>query len=263
MPSSSCFTSKSLNLADPDSNDSCPESVIINLIYSITQMRRFTTLTLTALLLTGLQVNAADLRTENPYTEVFANIAAPEYAAKAAAEVKQADASQKTSVTVLVVRAALGLHPASAPAVAVAIAHEVPEMAAMGAYAASAEQPRQVLAIAASAAAAAPNQAAKIVNHICRALPSQYRSIALAVAKVVPDASREILSAIAESNPSFKASIDQSLASQQGNLDLAEVAAALDRAANTNRLSSVGGPPFVTPGPQPIIPPGGLNYSKP
>ena len=92
-------------------------------------MRTFATHTLTALLLAGLQVNAADLRTENPYNKVFANIAAPEYPAKAAAEVKQAGASKQASVTILVVRAALGLRPASAPAVAAAIAREVPEMA--------------------------------------------------------------------------------------------------------------------------------------
>jgi hypothetical protein len=226
-------------------------------------LRTLATLTLTVLLLAGLQVNAADLRTDNPYNKVFASIAAPEYPAKAAAEVKQADASKQASVTVLVVRAALGLHPASAPAVAAAIAREVPEMAAMAAYTASAEQPGQALAIATAAAAAAPAQAGKIVSHICTVLPSQYRSIALVVAKVAPDSGREILSAIAESNPSLKASIDQSLASQQGNLDLADVAAILDRAENTNRLSSVGGPPYVTPGPQPIIPPGGGNYSRP
>jgi hypothetical protein len=85
----------------------------------------------------------------------------------------------------------------------------------------------------------------------------------LAVAKVAPDSSREILIAIAESVPSLKASIDQSLASQQGNLELADVAATLDRAEDASHLSSVGGPPYVTPGPQPIIPPGGYNYSRP
>jgi hypothetical protein len=226
-------------------------------------MRTFATLTLTALLLAGLRVNAAGLLIETPYDNLFANIAAPEYPAKAAAEVKQADAGKQASVTVLVVRAALGLRPASAPAVAAAIAREVPEMAALAACTASAVEPRQALAIATAAAAAAPAQAAKIVRSICTVLPSQYRSIALAVAKVASDSSREILSAIAESNPSLKASIDQSLASQQGNLDLAGVAAILDRAENTNRLSSVGGLPYITPGPQPIIPPGGYNYSRP
>ena len=226
-------------------------------------MKTFATLSLTALLLAGSQTNAADLRTENPYNKVFANIAAPEYPDKAAAEVKQADASKQASVTVLVVRAALGLRPASAPALAAAIAREVPEMAAMAAYTASAEQPRQAVAIATAAATAAPAQAGKIVSHICTVLPSQYHSIALAVAKVAPDSSREILNAIAESNPSLKASIDQSLASQPGNLDLASVAATLDRAENTNRLSSVGGPPYITPGPQPIIPPAGYDYSRP
>ena len=226
-------------------------------------MKTFATVTLTALLLAGLRVNAADLLIETPYDNLFANTAAPEYPAKAAAEVKQADASKQASVTVLVVRAALGLRPASAPAVVAAIAREVPEMAGMAAHTASSEQPGRALAIATAAAAAAPSQAGKIVSHICAVLPSQYRSIALAVAKVAPDSSRQILSAIAESNPRLKASIDQSLAGQQGNLDLAGVAATLDRAENTNRLSSVGGPPYITPGPQPIIPPGGFNYSRP
>jgi hypothetical protein len=226
-------------------------------------MRTFATLTLTALLLTGLRVNAADLRTENPYNKVFADIAAPEYPDKAAAEIKQAEASKQASVTVLVVRAALGFRPASAPALAAAIAREVPEMAAIAAYTASAEQPRQAVAIAMAASVGAPAQAGKIVSHICTVLPSQYHSIALAVAKVAPESSREILNAIAESNPSLKASIDQSLASQPGNLDLASVAATLDRAENTNRLSSVGGLPYITPGPQQIIPPAGYNYSRP
>jgi hypothetical protein len=226
-------------------------------------MRTFATLTLAALLLAGLRVNAADLLIETPYDSLFANIAAPEYPAKAGTEVKQADTSKQASVTVQVVRAALKLSPASAPAVVAAIAREVPEMAAMAAYSACAEQPRQALAIATAVATAAPAQAGKIVSHICAVLPSQYRSIGLAVAKVAPDYCREILNAIAESNPRLKASIDQSLATQQGNLDLADVAAILDRAENTNRLSSVGGPPYITPGPQPIIPPGGFNYSKP
>ena len=216
-----------------------------------------------ALLLMGSQGHTADLRTDNPYNKVFADIAAPEYPDKAAAEVKQADASKQASVTVQVVKVALGLRPASAPALAAAIARQVPEMAAMAAYAASAEQPRQAVAIATAAAAAAPTQAAKIVSHICTVLPSQYHSIALAVAKVAPNSSREILNAIGEANPSLKASIDQSLASQPGDLDLASVAATLDRAENTNRLSSVGGLPYVTPGPQQIIPPAGYNYSRP
>jgi hypothetical protein len=208
-------------------------------------------------------VKAADLRAENPYNKVFANIAALEYPDKAAAEVKQADASKQASVTVLVVRGALGFRPASAPALAAAIAREVPEMAAIAAYTASAEQPRQAVAIAMAASAGAPAQAGKIVSHICTVLPSQYRIIALAVVKVVPNSSREILNAIAESNPSLKARIDESLAGQLGNLDFASFAATLDRAENTNRLSSVGGLPYITPGPQQIIPPAGYNYSRP
>ena len=213
--------------------------------------------------LAGWESNAADLRTQNPYNKVFAALAATEYPAEAAAEVKKADESKQASVTVLVVRASVGLCPSSAPAVAAAIAREVPEMAARAAYTAAAEQPKQAVAIATAAATAAPGQAGKIVSHLCTALPSQYRTIALAVAKVAPGSTREILDAIAESNPSLKASIDQSLASQKGNLDLADLAATLDRAENTNRLSGVGGGPYITPGPQPIIPPGGYNYSRP
>lgn len=226
-------------------------------------LRVFATLSLPALLLVGSQAHAADRRTDNPYNKVFADMAAPEYPDKAAAEVKQADASKQASVTVLVVRAALGQRPASAPALAAAIAREVPEMAAMAAYAASAEQPRQAVAIATAVAAAAPAQAAKIVTHVCTVLPSQYHTIAVAVAKVAPNSSREILNAIGEANPSLKASIDQSLASQQGDLDFASVAATLDRAENTNHLSSVGGLPYITPGPQQIIPPAGYDYSRP
>src|SRR5215472_8073678 len=100
-------------------------------------MRTFATLTLSALLLACLRVNAAGLLIETPYDNLFANIAAPEYPAKAAAEVKQADASKQASVTVLVVRAALRFSPASAPAVAAAIAREVPEMAGLAACTAS------------------------------------------------------------------------------------------------------------------------------
>ena len=226
-------------------------------------LRTFATLSLPALLLVGSPAHAADLRTDNPYNKVFADIAAPEYPDKAAAEVKQADASKQAAVTVLVIRAALGFRPASAPALAAAIAREVPEMAAIAAYTASAEQPRQAVAIAMAAAAGAPGQAGKIVSHICAVLPSQYRVIALAVAKVAPNSSREILNALAESNPSLKASIDQSLAGEPGNPDFASFAATLDRAENPNRLSSVGGLPYITPGPQPIIPPAGYNYSRP
>jgi len=226
-------------------------------------MKTLAFLSLTAFCLGSSLASAADLRTQNPYNKVFAEIAAPDYPGKAAAEVKQAEVTKQASVTVLVVRAALGQRPASAPAVTAAIAREVPEMAAMAAYTAAAEQPKQAVAIATAAAVAAPGQAGKIVSQVCAVVPGQYRSIALAVAKVAPDSSRDILKALAESNPGLKASLDQSLASQPGDFDSAGVTAALDRAENTNRLSSVGSRPYVTPGPQPIIPPGGYNYSKP
>lgn len=226
-------------------------------------MRTVTFSLLGALSLAGSPMNAADPQTENPYTKIFASIAAPDYPAKAAAEVKRGEPSKQVAVTALVVRAAVGLRPASAPAVVASISREVPDMASIAAYDAADVQPNQAIAIATAASAAAPTQAGKIVNHVCLIVPSEYRNIALAVAKVAPDAGREILNAVAETTPRLKPGIDIALAKRSGNFDLLTLAATLDWAQDTNRVARAGSPPFTPPGPVPLIPPGGLDYSRP
>ncbi len=217
-----------------------------------------------SVVLAGSHLIAAERRPENPYNKVFATLIAPDYPNKAAAEVKKADAGDKASVTALVVKSAVGLRPASAPAVAASIARENPELAPVAAYTAAIEQPKQASAIARATAAAAPAQAGKIVGRLCVAVPKDYKSIALAAAKAAPEYTRDILSAVAEANPDLKPGIDLALANQQGNFEFADFAVTLERAQNPDtRAPGVGRPPFTTSGPQPMIPPGGGNYSRP
>ena len=91
-----------------------------------------------------------------------------------------------------VVKGAVGINPAAAPAIVGAIARAVPDMASVAAGAAAAEQPKQASAIAKAAAAAAPSKAGKIVTAVCRAVPNEYRNIAVAVSQVVPASGKEI-----------------------------------------------------------------------
>lgn len=161
---------------------------------------------------------AGDNLTASPALGVLSTVTAAELPAKASELVVQADAKNLKQTTIDVVKAAVGLNPAAAPAIVASIAHASPAMAATASATAVALVPNQVLAIARAAAAACPAKAGAIVEAICRVLPADYQKVALAVAEVVPGAGKEILAGIATAIPGLKGTIDQTLAGYQGGM---------------------------------------------
>ena len=236
---------------------------------------------------------AKDAPKANSFTKVLTAVPAAELPAKAADLVSQAKTRDRQATTVSVVKAALGINPAAAPAIVGAIARAVPEMAAVAAGTAAAEQPKQASAIAKAAAAAAPQQAGAIVGAVCRAVPNDYRNIAVAVSQVVPGASKEIVKAVGSALPDLKPSIQSVLAGYGGNVP--SVAMTLDQAAQVNAVPGTvpsilvpnagsptpmegmargpaSGPPYiplsttpttVTSGSSGEVPHGGRNYAAP
>ena len=164
---------------------------------------------------------------------------------KAADLVSQAKARDRKATTINVVKAALGINPAAAPAIVGAIARAVPEMAAVAAGAAAAEQPKQAAAIAKAAAAAAPSQAGAIVGAVCRAVPNQYQAIAIAVSQAAPDAGQEIINALTSAVPGLKPSIEKVLAGYGGTVP--SVAVTLDQAAQPRTIDPATPTTLSTP----------------
>jgi hypothetical protein len=232
----------------------------------------------------------------NPFNETLTAVPAAELPAKAADLVSHAKARDRHVSTVNVVKSAVGINPAAAPAIVGAIARAMPDMASVAAGTAAAEQPKQASAIAKAAAAAAPSQAGKIVVAVCRAVPNEYRNIALAVSQVAPNSGKEIVKAVGAALPDLKPGIEQVLAGNNGNV--VSVANTLDQAVKVSSASTLSGgvapvsaatpataatplgmargpavgPPYVPPSTTPInvtpggsgnVPPGGRDYARP
>jgi hypothetical protein len=230
----------------------------------------------------------------NSFNEVLAAVPTAEMPAKAADLVLHARSRERQATTVNVVKTAVGMNPAAAPAIVGTIARVVPDMASVAAGTAATLQPKQAAAIAKAAAAAAPSKAGKIVTAVCRAVPNDYRNIAVAVAQVVPDSGKEIVNAVAAALPGLKPSIDSILAGYGGNV--VSVTDTLDRvslgslysvptAPTVPTLSAnmplqgasiargpASGPPYhpltvtptnVTPGTSGTVPTNGRDYSAP
>ena len=265
-------------------------------------MKRITSILLSAVFLVACNSFAKDTAKANPFDKVLSAVPAAELPGKAADLVSQAKARDRKATTINVVKAALGINPAAAPAIVGAIARAVPEMAAVAAGAAAAEQPKQAAAIAKAAAAAAPSQAGAIVGAVCRAVPNQYQGIAIAVSQAAPDAGQEIINALTSAVPGLKPSIEKVLAGYGGTVP--SVAVTLDQAAQPRTISDPAtpttlstpfspgplaggagmpaavpavrgpavGPPYiplsgtptgVTPGSSGPVPGGGRNYASP
>ena len=243
-------------------------------------MRQITIL-MVGLMVGGISSVQADTQKANPYKDVLASVPAPELPGKAAEVVKQAKVRQWGTTTVSVVKAALEANPVAAPAVAAAIAHSVPDMAAIAAGTAAEAQPKQAILIAKAAATAAPGMAGKVVASVCRAVPTEYRAVALAVAEAVPGSNKEVLKAVAAVFPEMRSAILSAMGDYSSGL--APVATVLDHAASASGVASgpslalpraptVFAPP-VPPDPTPtpgaptsggsIVPPGGRNYARP
>ncbi len=262
-------------------------------------MKIITSVVFSVALLATCNCFGKDAPKANPINEALTAVPAAELPAKAADLVLHTKSRDRQATTINVVKAALGINPAAAPAIVGAIARAVPDMAPVAAGTAAAEQPKQASAIAKAAAAAAPAKAGKIVTAVCRAVPNEYRNVAVAVSQVVPAAGKEIVNAVAAALPDLKPSIERTLVVYGGNV--VSVAATLDQAASVSRTSTasgavapsaanpaapvtiagvpaprargpVVGPPYipltstptnVTPGTSGEVPDGGRNYAAP
>lgn len=244
--------------------------------------------TLSALLATAVQTNAADSSAANPALPVLSAVTQAELPAKASELVVQASDKSRQQTTIEVVSAAVGLNPAAAPAIVGSIAQSSPEMASVAAATAVGLVPNQVEAIARAAAAAAPAKAGQIVQAICSVLPKEYKAVAEAVAEVVPGAGREILAGVSAAIPALQDSINKVLASNAGSIP--SVSSVLDPLKPSVQLAMTSSgltpitfdPPTIAPVSfgGPYVPPttghtntdsntggkvptGGRNYSKP
>jgi hypothetical protein len=243
-------------------------------------MKTIVTIALSVAFLVVCNSFGKDAPKANPFNEILSAASTVELPATAADLVLHAKARDRSATTLNVVKGAVGINPAAAPAIVSAVARAVPDMASVAAGAAAAEQPKQASAIAKAAAAAAPSQAGKIVAAVCRVVPKEYRNVAVAVSQVVPSAGEEILRAVASVLPDLEPSIDMALAGYVGSV--VSVAATLDQvpspaapvvagAAPMARGPSIH-PPYqalthtpvwVTPTTGGQVPPYGRNYASP
>jgi len=226
---------------------------------------KFKILSVAALLLTSVVgTTAADNTTSNPVLGVLSTVTTAELPAKAADLVTQAASKDAKQMTIDVVKAAVGLNPAAAPAIVGSIAQTKPQMAATACATAVALVPDQVLVIARAAAAACPTNAGAIVEAICVVLPADYQEVAEAVAEVVPGAGKEILAGISTAIPQLKNEIDQALAGYQGSVP--SVSTILSHVAQTESLAAgaepLALPQGAAPG-APIVPPSGTPLLNP
>jgi len=250
-------------------------------------MKRIASLALSVVFLAACFSFAKDAPEANPFIKVLTALPAAELPAKAADLVSQAKAADREATTVNVVKAALAINPAAAPAVVGAIAQTVPEMASVAAGTAAAAQPRRASAIAKAAAAGAPSQAASVVKAVCRVVPKDYRNVALAVSEAVPGANKDIVLAVEAALPDLKPSLDRALAGYGGNYAplsdiLSQVAPSSTPVAQPHATTVMAGsrlsrgpaigPPYVNPpatitnvttGTSGEVPPGGRNYAAP
>lgn len=169
-------------------------------------------------LATAVKVSAGENNGANPFFASLSAATAAELPAKAAGLVSQADPKNLKQTTIDVVKAAVGLNPAAAPAIVGSIAQSSPAMVVIAAATAVSLVPDQAATIARAAAVAVPAKAGQIVEAICRVVPGAYQKVATAVAEVVPGAGREILTAVSTAIPTLKDSINTVLASYNGNV---------------------------------------------
>lgn len=261
-------------------------------------MKRITSILLSVGFLFACNSFGKEAPKANPFHKILTAVPAAELPAKAADLVFQAKPADRQETTMNVVKAALGINPAAAPAIVGAIARAVSEMASVAAGTAAAEQPKQAAAIAKAAAAAAPVQVGAIVEAVCRAVPKEYRSIAIAVSQVAPGAGKQIVSAVSSAVPEMRPSIERVLAGYDGKV--VSVAGTLEQAATVAQSKTASelapltvmsrsssptvlagapivrgpavGPPYialtttptnVTSGTSGEVPDGGRNYAAP
>jgi hypothetical protein len=139
-------------------------------------------------------------------------VPAAELPAKAAELVKGSKRLDQTAMAKNVVKAAVKINPAATPLVIGAVAHAVPETAAVAAQAAAIDEPLETEEITMAAVAVVPTRAGEIVLAVCRAMPDDYRRIAIIAARTAPAAARDILNAVGAIRPDLKPYIDVEMA---------------------------------------------------
>jgi len=217
-------------------------------------MKRITSIAFCAALLTACASYGKDAATASSSRMALAAVPMAELPAKAADLVLRAKPADRKATTLDVVKSALGINPTAATSIVGAIAHAVPDMAAVAAAAAAVEQPRQASAIAKAAAAAAPAQASAIVAAVCRVAPAYYPNVAVAVSQVAPEANREIVQAVGAAQPTLQPALEKVLAGYQGKI--ASVGGVLAEAGMAAQNPGQTGPAAVTPpsAPSPVAP---------
>jgi len=217
-----------------------------------------------------VKLQAGDTPSANPYFGKLSAVSPAELPAKSADLVSQADLKNRLQTTIDVVKAAVGLNPAAAPAIVGTIAKSTPEMASAAAATAVALVPNQAIAIAHAAAAAAPSQAGKIVEAICRVVPNVYKEVANSVASAAPGAGKAILAGVSAAIPSLQESIAKALANNNGGTP--SVSDVLDQVTAPIFAVPHPGPPYIAIPPNPPnlqpgnggeVVTGGRNYSTP
>ena len=231
-----------------------------------------------AALVATVELRAGETPPANPFFATLSAVSPAELPAKSAALVSQASSKVRLETTANVVKAAVGLNPAAAPAIVGTIAKSMPEMASVAAATAVALVPDQAIAIAHAAAAAAPSEAGKIVESVCRVVPNAYRAVASAVAGVAPGMGKAILAGISAAIPSLQEPISKVLTSNNSvNPSVTDVLAQVSQMASTGSAATPisaphFGPPYVAVPPSPInlqpgnggqVQTGGRNYAPP
>ena len=196
-----------------------------------------------------VKLQAGDTPAANPYFGKLSAVSPAELPAKSAELVSQADSKTRLQTTVDVVKAAVGLNPAAAPAIVGTIAKSTPEMASAAAATAVALVPNQAIAIARAAAAAAPSQAGKIVEAVCRVVPTVYKEVANTVAGVAPGAGKAILAGVSAAIPALQESIAKALTGNNGGTP--SVSVVLDQVSASISATPQPGPPYIAVPPNP------------
>ena len=225
-------------------------------------MRHIAIVTLSIVGLSAFNSFARDA--SKSFRKTLSSVPAAELPAKAAQIVKNAKPDAWEETTINVVKPAVGINPAAAPAIVGAIARAVVTMAPVAAGTAAGEQPKQACTIARAAAAAAPSQAGPIVLAVCKAAPDDFRCIAIAVSQAAPGSGKDILRAVAYARPELESEIEKALESSGASGPA--VPTTLEKA--TSSLSQTGPsrpPTYILPGPSVGLSPGsgGRNYAKP
>lgn len=242
-------------------------------------------LTVAVALAMAIKVSAGDNTSASPSLGVLTTVTSAELPAKAGELVSQADAKTLKQTTIDVVKAAVGLNPAAAPAIVGSIAQVSPTMTATAAATAVALVPNQAVVIARAAASAAPAKAGAIVEAICRVLPADYQKVAVAVAEVIPGAGEQILAGVTAAIPELKMAVSQTLASYDSKIpSVAIVLTQVAQIENSTLAATPMGSPDMPRGPSAVppqvpisgtlppplnpntgtpVPPGGHNYSAP